>query len=312
MTPEEVRELLVGTVFGPVEWVHRTGSTNSDLLVAARSGAPEGAVLVADHQTAGRGRRGRSWVAPPGAALLASVLLRPLWESGRAALLSPATALAVRDACASMGADVRLKWPNDVITGVLGDPSTTGQRRATAGTCAAPERAADPATSPAGAFEHREAKLAGVLGELDTGPDGETAVVVGFGVNLRSQGALLSAVRAHDDTEPESDFGPLPPVALEAVAIRPPDRNELLVSVLLRLDAWYRRLHDPRGAPDLLGELRHHSATLGRQVRALTPGGAITGRAADLTDEGHLVVATTAGPVTVTAGDCHHLRSGTA
>ena len=65
-------------------------------------------MLVADHQTAGRGRRGRSWVAPPGAALLASVLLRPPRVSPRGAataLLSPATALAVRDACAAAGAE---------------------------------------------------------------------------------------------------------------------------------------------------------------------------------------------------------------
>ena len=115
MTPEELRDALEGTVFGPVRFVGSTGSTNADLLAAARSGAPEGAVLVADHQTAGRGRRGRSWVAPAGSALLASVLLRPRWETGSVALLSPATALAVRDACASYGAAVALKWPNDVV-----------------------------------------------------------------------------------------------------------------------------------------------------------------------------------------------------
>ena len=273
MTPDEVRDLLVGTVFGPVEWVPRTGSTNADLLAAARSGAPEGTVLVADHQTAGRGRRGRSWAAPPGSALLASVLLRPQRAGAARALLSPATALAVHHACAAAGAEVRLKWPNDVI-----------------------------ATDP------REAKLAGVLAELHAGPDGGMAVVAGFGVNLSGQEGLTSAVAAVAGTEGRGGFEPLPPVALEAIATTPPGRNELLVSVLLRLDAWYRRLHGPRGATDLLGELRHYSATLGRQVRVMTPGGVITGRAADLTDEGHLVVTTSAGPATVAAGDCLHLR----
>ena len=308
MTPEEVRELLVGTVFGPVAWVHRTGSTNFDLLAAARSGAPEGAVLVADHQTGGRGRRGRSWVAPPGSALLASVLLRPRAAGGGTALLSPATALAVRDACASMGAEVRLKWPNDVIARVPEGATTSGRRAAAGRAEVVPEQAAEPVTPPLGG----EAKLAGVLAELHAGPEGEVAVVAGFGVNLRSQGSLTAAVAAEVDTDPESGFAPLPPVALEAIAARPPDRNELLVSVLLRLDAWYRRLQDPRGERDLLGALRRHSATLGCQVRVLTPGGSVAGRATDLTAEGHLVVTTAAGPVTITAGDCHHLRSGTA
>jgi len=277
MTPEEVRDQLVGTVFGPVRFVGGTGSTNADLLLEARAGAPEGLVLVADHQTAGRGRRGRSWLAPAGSALLASVLLRPQRAGGATALLSPATALAVRDACAAAGADVHLKWPNDVI-----------------------------ATAP------REAKLAGVLAELQAGPDGEVAVVAGFGVNLRSQAALASAVAADTATEPGSGFAPLPPVALDAITEHAPHRNELLVSVLLRLDAWYRRLREPAGERDLLEEIRRHSATLGRHVRVLTPGGTVAGRAEDLTADGHLVVVTGAGPTTVTAGDCHHLRSARA
>lgn len=273
MTPDEVRELLAGTVFGPVRFVAGTTSTNADLLAEARAGAPEGRVLVADHQTAGRGRRGRSWVAPAGSALLASVLLRPQRSGAATALLSPATALAVRDACAAAGAAVRLKWPNDVI-----------------------------ATDP------REAKLAGVLAELHAGPDGEMVVVAGFGVNLRSQAALAAAVAAGAATEPESGFAPLPPAALEAVTPHAPDRNEMLVSVLLRLDAWYRRLREPAGERDLLDELRRHSATLGRRVEVDTPGGVVSGRAADLTADGHLVVVTGQGPVTIAAGDCHHLR----
>ena len=81
------------------------------------------------------------------------------------------------------------------------------------------------------------------------------------------------------------------------------------MSVLLRLDAWYRRLREPAGERDLLDELRRHSATLDRQVKVETPGGVVSGRATDLTADGHLVVVTDQGPVTVAAGDCHHLRS---
>ena len=278
MTPEEARRQLAGTVFGSVRFVARTGSTNADLLAAARGGEPEGSVLVADHQTAGRGRHGRSWVAPPGAALLASVLLRPPRAGSAVALLSPAVALAVRDACAEAGADVLLKWPNDVIVPVTGEARTAD-----------------------------EAKLAGVLAELHVAEDGTIAVVAGFGVNLLSQPALSEAVATQVE-DAERDFVPLPPIALDEVAAGRPDRNELLVSVLLRLDAWYARLQEPAGGQALLDELRRHSATLGREVRVLTPCGIVAGRATDLTAGGHLVVVTDSGPVTVVAGDCHHLR----
>ena len=189
MTPGKVGELLAGTVFGPVRFVAGTTSTNADLLGEARAGAPEGRVLVADHQTAGRGRRGRSWVAPAGSALLASVLLRPRAGSAALTLLSPAVGLAVRDACADAGADVQLKWPNDVIASVPGEPG--------------------------------EAKLAGVLAEADVPSGGTAAVVAGFGVNLVSQPAL-SAMVAAQAGEAERDFTPLPPTALDALAVAPP------------------------------------------------------------------------------------------
>jgi BirA family transcriptional regulator, biotin operon repressor / biotin---[acetyl-CoA-carboxylase] ligase len=99
-----------------VEVVARTGSTNADLL---RRGGPEGQVLVAEEQTAGRGRMGRSWVSQPGAALTFSFLLRPAVvppaRRGWLPLLTGvAVALAVRGAT---GLDATLKWPNDVLIG---------------------------------------------------------------------------------------------------------------------------------------------------------------------------------------------------
>ena len=312
MTPEEVRRELTGTVFGSVRFVARTGSTNADLLAAARSGAPEGVVLVADHQTAGRGRRGRSWVAPPGAALLASALLRPGDSGVNPALLSPATALAVHEACAALGAGTQLKWPNDVIVAVPEEPPGAGRPSVGAGVGGPADGGPGTATQqakPPGVEWHHEAKLAGVLAELQTGPRGGLAVVLGFGVNLRSQAALTTAVATEAGSGPGSGFVPLPPVALEAVVAQPPERDELLVSVLLRLDAWYRRLGESQGRRDLVGALRRNSATLGREVRVLTPGGPVEGRAEDLTEDGNLVVATTEGSVMIAAGDCHHLRS---
>jgi len=125
-----------------VEVVASTGSTNADLLAR---GGPDGQVLVAEEQTAGRGRIGRSWVSVPGTSLTFSVLLRPssVPPAGRGwlpLLTGVAVASAVRSAAAVPAV---LKWPNDVLVG--------------------------------------DRKLAGILAEQSS--DGST-VVVGVGVNV--------------------------------------------------------------------------------------------------------------------------------
>ncbi|MEZ0166259.1 biotin--[acetyl-CoA-carboxylase] ligase [Kineococcus sp. LSe6-4] len=93
--------------------VASTGSTNADLLGDAA--APDGAVLVADHQDAGRGRLGRTWTAPPRSSLAVSVLLRPTAPLERWAVLPLVTGLAVVDALGDLGVAAGLKWPNDVL-----------------------------------------------------------------------------------------------------------------------------------------------------------------------------------------------------
>jgi BirA family transcriptional regulator, biotin operon repressor / biotin---[acetyl-CoA-carboxylase] ligase len=93
-----------------------TGSTNDDAADAARSGAPEGTLIWARRQTKGRGRRGRPWVSPEGNLHL-SIVLRPEVAAVRAGEVAFVAALAAADACAALapGADVRCKWPNDVL-----------------------------------------------------------------------------------------------------------------------------------------------------------------------------------------------------
>lgn len=128
--------------------VTSTGSTNADLLDEVRSGAPlDGVVLVTDHQTAGRGRQGRTWQDRPAGSLLVSVLLRA--DPARAPLVPLATGLAAVAALADRaGVDARLKWPNDVLVPAAG-----------------------------------ERKLAGILAEAAT-RGGALWVVVGMGCNL--------------------------------------------------------------------------------------------------------------------------------
>jgi BirA family transcriptional regulator, biotin operon repressor / biotin---[acetyl-CoA-carboxylase] ligase len=132
-----------------VRVVASTGSTNADLLAR---GGPEGQVLVAEEQTAGRGRAGRTWVSQPGASLTFSVVLRPASVPPSARgwlplLTGVAVAAGVRSAA---GVEARLKWPNDVLAG--------------------------------------DRKLAGILAEQS--PDGE-AVVVGVGLNVATSESAL-------------------------------------------------------------------------------------------------------------------------
>ncbi len=143
---------LSGTRFSDLRWIDSTGSTNADLLAEAAEGAPDGRVLVAEHQTAGRGRLGRTWEAPAGASLLFSVLIRPNLPVGMLQLVSLAAAIAASDACHTVvGVRPRLKWPNDLVLEVP---------------------------------DQGERKLAGILSESSLKGDQVAAVVVGMGINV--------------------------------------------------------------------------------------------------------------------------------
>ena len=92
------------------------GSTNAVARSLAEEGAADGTVVLAEHQTAGRGRLGRSWIARPGENLLLSVLLRPLLPAPRLPLLTFCASLAAADAVASVtGLRPAVKWPNDLL-----------------------------------------------------------------------------------------------------------------------------------------------------------------------------------------------------
>ncbi|HEY8179795.1 MAG TPA: biotin--[acetyl-CoA-carboxylase] ligase [Candidatus Limnocylindria bacterium] len=100
-----------------VEFHAEIGSTNDRAREALASGNGDGLAVVADLQTAGRGRRGRTWSSPAGVNLMVSVGARPRIDAADAGLLGIAAALAVRDACSAVAttADLRVRWPNDVV-----------------------------------------------------------------------------------------------------------------------------------------------------------------------------------------------------
>jgi BirA family biotin operon repressor/biotin-[acetyl-CoA-carboxylase] ligase len=136
----------------PLHHLVRAGSTNEWLKERARAGAPEWTAVVADEQTAGRGRHGRRWVMRPGDLAL-SVLVRPAAAPDALLLLPLAAGVAVAEAVAALGLDASLKWPNDVVV-ERGRGQGAGYR-----------------------------KLAGILVEGVSEGD-RLAVVIGIGLNL--------------------------------------------------------------------------------------------------------------------------------
>jgi BirA family biotin operon repressor/biotin-[acetyl-CoA-carboxylase] ligase len=110
------RALAGGPIWREIRVVDTAESTNAEVAVAARDGAGEGLVIIAEQQSAGRGRLDRSWSAPPRAGVLMSVLLRPRVNIACWPLISLLTGLAVVEAMVGVGqVEAALKWPNDVL-----------------------------------------------------------------------------------------------------------------------------------------------------------------------------------------------------
>lgn len=131
----DVLHRLTGLRFGhPLYLFQQIGSTNDQAHQLAQAGAPEGLAVVAEEQTAGRGRSGRRWLTPPGSALALSVVLRPTLPAGQAGRLTMLGGLAACDAVEQVaGVPAGLKWPNDVlingrkVAGLLVETAFTGQ-----------------------------------------------------------------------------------------------------------------------------------------------------------------------------------------
>lgn len=129
-----------------------TGSTNTEAKRLADEGAPEGTLVVADRQTAGKGRRGRSWDSPAGSNIYFTLMLRPEFSPNLAPMLTLIMALAVAEAIKEEGgekSDVQIKWPNDVIV------------------C--------------------KKKVCGILTEMNLERDYIQNVVIGVGINVKKQ-----------------------------------------------------------------------------------------------------------------------------
>lgn len=263
--------------FTDVRRVAETGSTNTDVMELARRGEPEGVVLVADHQTAGRGRAGRTWTAPPGASLLCTILLRP--PAAVAPMSTFALAVAASEAVEALaGFRPGLKWPNDLVVEDTRDG--TVRTRKLAGILAEAE------WSPASNI---------TAGARAPGPHDRATVAAGIGLNV---------------SWPEEVPEDLVDVAVAVNHLGParPTRDEVLDALLDRLDVHYGAL--VRGDLDgVLDAWRDRSVTLGRDVRIDLGADDLVGKAVDVTADGHLVVEPLeGGRRTIAVGDVVHLR----
>ncbi len=266
-----------GSMWTSVRVVPATGSTNADLAAAARAGAPEGQVLVAEQQQAGRGRLGRTWTSPPRAGIACSVLLRPDLSPARYGWLPLLAGVVLVDVVRGLGEiDAAVKWPNDVLIGP--------DLRKCAGILA--EAVPGPV------------RVGGAAGGSTQGGGGGPAIVLGIGLN----------VSLRPDELPRPDTTSL---ALAGSVCT--DRDPLLRALLRGLADWYGRFVAAAGDAERSG-LRtaylDRSGTVGRTVRVQLPDGTdLSGPAVDVDGDGRLVVDDArGGPTTVAAGDIVHLR----
>lgn len=231
--------------FARLERFARLGSTNDLVRDWLAAGESEICVAVAGEQTAGRGRNGRTWTAPPGAALLCSLGFRPTWLAADRTWRIPATvALAMADAAEEVAGlpvgAVRLKWPNDLVI------ETAGPLALLVGELTLEEASARRAAP----VELR--KLAGVLGESQGLGTDDPRLVVGIGINGDWRAAAFPPELATAMTS-----------LREASGGRPIDAETLLDAFLERVEVRIGALRD--GVFDVAG-WTDRQATTGRRV----------------------------------------------
>lgn len=240
-------------------------STNNRAAALSIQGDPEGVLVIARQQSAGRGRQGRTWISPPDSGVYLSVLLRP--DSSRTDL--PLHTIACGVACVKAiwecaGLEIGLKWVNDLV----------GNGK----------------------------KVGGILAEIPSSPAGtrtdapgqqrrSIALVLGMGINLKLDPAALPA-----ELKDRVD-------SLENISGQPVNPNLLVASLARHLEQTLDLLAAGRHK-QVLDAWRQHSVTLGRAIKAISGSSQLQGLAVDIDDNGGLVVETTdRGRITLHAGE---------
>jgi BirA family biotin operon repressor/biotin-[acetyl-CoA-carboxylase] ligase len=252
---------LFSVVGARINHLDMTTSTMDVAWELARGGAADGTVVIADHQSAGRGRYDRSWVSTQGQDVLCSVVLRP--RVALAGELLMLAALAVTDVAESFGIDVGIKWPNDVqvngkkLAGVIAE-SVTGPRRGAG---------SDLGENSSGKSEQQSSM------DVD-----RIAAVIGIGLNV--------------NMDPESQKNAAPGSTSLAVELdRTVDRLDVFERLLRSLDSHYAAIS---AGGTVVPDWRDKLTTLGREITVVggSPGDStkLHGLAHDVDSIGRLIV----------------------
>lgn len=265
LLPAEITPLIHAQVIGGhIVHFEKTGSTADDARKLIDEGAPEGTVVIADEQTQGRGRMGRTWQTPAGKAIALSVILHPRVSPSRISLLSLATALAVKNALVAVlsvtresqsgegGSEeihvdphISLKWPNDIYVG--------GK------------------------------KLGGVLLEMAAELDRVQWAIASIGLNVNNQvqGTGLKNIATS---------------LLEELG-HEVSRRDLVVALLDELDSVYRRFNLEVDPGAISHEFEKSDMLQGHKVEVDTPAGFVTGVASGIDADGRLRIRESGGGV---------------
>lgn len=263
---ERLQTQTIGRVPGwPNELARVIESTSTRAAELAAAGAPEGVLVLARRQTAGRGRLSKSWHSPPDSGIYMSVILRPQLPPNEIPLLSLVAGIACTDAIAeTCGIKVGLKWVNDLI--------------------------------------HGGKKVGGILAELcsaqscvipgtDAGFIQAAPVILGIGVNV-----CLNESEVPEELKQKIDW-------LERIKGDYIDANELAASICMMLESHYNDLK--RGMHELvISRWKERSVTLGKEICATVSGNPVVGKAIDIAGNGGLILQTSSGEMlTLTGGE---------
>jgi BirA family biotin operon repressor/biotin-[acetyl-CoA-carboxylase] ligase len=237
---DALRESLRSSMFGGNVIVRDAlSSTNTLARELGLQGAPEGTLVIAEEQTAGRGRMGRQWLSPKYANLLFSVLLRPVLPADRVFVLTMVFGLAGAEGIAALsGVDPTIKWPNDLYVG--------------------------------------RKKIGGILTEFSAGAGNVGQVVLGLGLNVNW------------NPRPEGCRG-YPSTSICAESGRSFSREDLLVEILTRLEAYYGAALSGETAV-MKERWNMRSMLLGRWVAVDTGRQTLRGKARGIDDTGALIL----------------------
>lgn len=240
----------------PAFFYDSIGSTNAQAKIDAENGASDGTLIVADRQTAGRGRRGRSWESPAGINIYYTLILKPQFAPDKASMLTIVMAMAVAEGISrtldtlqgDMQADISdvqigIKWPNDIVT--------NGK------------------------------KVCGILTEMSVERDYIQNVVIGVGINVREQ--EFAPEIADKATSLEAEYG------------KQISRCTLIGNIMEAFEKDYEKFCINENLSELLNHYNSMLVNMNRDVCVMDPNGEYNGIARGINEEGELIVETADG-----------------